>query len=129
MRIICYNCNGTGRTPFAHIANGICFRCDGKGGHPATQEEISAHREKLTELTLKLDASREKYEALDTEFTETLETAGELLSQGISEADRKNLVDKLTMAAEESEDVKSEIERIERSIAKEKASVIYPEAR
>jgi len=27
----CYNCNGTGLTPFKHIANGICFVCQGTG--------------------------------------------------------------------------------------------------
>lgn len=129
MRIICYNCKGTGRTPFVHIANGICFRCDGKGSHPATQEEIAAHREKLSKLTFELEARRNEYKALDTKFTQTIESAGELLSQGISDSDRKELVAKLTAVAEESEVVKDEIKRIERAIEKEKESVIYPEAR
>lgn len=125
MYLQCFNCKGKGITPYRHIANGICFKCNGKGKYKASSEEISLHHEKINNFNDQLNKQNKKYTMHKEKFIQLFEIVKKQLNNGITENDKKALIEQLNATAKNMEDTENEIIRIEKLIKEEKEKFIY----
>lgn len=84
MLIKCPNCKGTGKTPYIHIANGICFSCNGNG-----KIKHTPNQKRINYLTNCIESIQKELNDLNNQFKNEMENLFKM------KKDQPNFKDKL----------------------------------
>lgn len=111
MFIRCPSCNGKGYTPYAHIANGICFSCNGNGKikHIPNQKRIDY-------LTNCIESMQKELNNLNNQFKSDME---KLFKMEHDQPNFKNKLEETNKLAKKILKLEEKIKDFKKALSKE----------